>query len=224
MEGESNPLPDNIEISPPQEISGVEQPKEISSQSAEFLMAEYERLSEVGQQIDQRASRRFEFYLTLITAVGGAYLLLLQTQTQIIIPKSVIDLVALAFLIYGAITFLNMTFASVFGLEIFRAQDEIRRYFIERDTEIGNYFYFKKTKPSRSRIFKIIPSSIRGGSEKLVITLINSAILTYLLLSLLENYFFISLHHSQQVLLSMTTFVVLVSFHATYVRIMYKQA
>jgi hypothetical protein len=192
-----------------------------NSDTSNFLMQEYERLSGIRTESDLRASRRFDFYLTLTTALVGAYILLLQSKGGIVLPTNFETFVAIAWFFFGSVTFTNMTWASVFNLDIFRAQDEIRDYFIEKDDELEKYLYFRKPPTKVRGLLMFIPRFLKGGSEKLVVGTINSIVLTYLL-----NSFIFGSDSSSvsgiQFLVLIIAFVILLTLHVIYVRVMYK--
>jgi len=194
--------------------------------SADFLLAEYERLRDIRAELAQKASRRFEFYVPISSAILGAYLVVTQTQGQPTLPWYAFDLIALGLLGYGVITFLNLTFASTFHLQLVRAFKEIQKYFIGRDSSVKKYLYFSTPiKPSnRYRFPRILMRGMAGGSEKSVIASTDSALATYLLISLLRNLLFVQLSGVGIVVLAIATFVILGLIHGIYVTLAYRYA
>lgn len=192
--------------------------------SADFLLAEYERLKDLRAEIGQRAFRRFEFYVTIISAALGAYLLISQAQTGITIPRYLIDLTVLGLFGYGVITYVNLTFASAFQLEIIRAFKAIQKYFVGRDPDIEQHLYFSTPAetPKNYGFIRVLTRGVAGGSEKAIIAFINSTLATYLLISLLQNYLAMQLLNIAVVVLAVVTFLVSGLIHAVYVTFMYK--
>jgi hypothetical protein len=192
--------------------------------TASFLLAEYERLKDLRSEIGQRASRRFEFYLTIITAASGAYLLISQSQSGLLLPRYLLDLIILGLFGYGVITYINLSFASAFSLEIIRAFKAIQKYFVNCDPVIEQHLYFSKpVEHSKSYGLRgVLTRGVAGGSEKSVLAFINSILATYLLLSLLQNYLNIQLLNVQVVITAIVIFLISCFLHAVYVTFMYK--
>lgn len=129
--------------------------------SVKFLLAEYERLRDVRAEIIHRATRRFEFYLTITTAIVGGFILLGQVQGSLDIPLYIIDLIALGLFVYGMVTFINITFSSTFDLQIIYAFKEIQKYFTDRHPEIENYLYLSSP-PTVSNRYRFARVLVRG--------------------------------------------------------------
>ena len=192
--------------------------------SADFLLAEFERLKDVRSEIDQRASRRFQFYITITSAVLGACVILYQTQKIPILPY-LFHLTALSFLGYGLITFMNLTFASTFQVRILRASRRIQDYFVDRDPDLLKYLYFSNTPLTTNnsyRFFGVLRRGMAGGSEKSVIAFINGALLCYLAVSFLQSYFSLSFSNITLGAIVIIIFLVSAYLHAVYVTKMYK--
>lgn len=194
------------------------------SHSADFLLAEYERLRDVRAELTQRASRRFEFYVTITSAMLGAYLVVTQTQGQSMFPWYAFDLIALGLLAYGAITFLNLTFASTFHLMVLRAFRGIQEYFTHRDPSVEKYLYFSTPpEPSNSyRFLRVLMRGMGGGGYKSVIMFINSALAAYLLISFLGNLLSVQLSGAGIVALAVTSFALSALIHGVYVTLAYR--
>lgn len=192
--------------------------------SVAFLLTEYERLRDLRTEVGQRAFRRFEFYLTIITAALGAYLFISQSEKGIVIPLYIIDLTLLGLFGYGIITYINLVYASVFNLDIIRAFKAIQRYFVNRDSEIEQYLYFNiPIDTSKNYGFlKVLSRGVGGGSEKAIIAFINGVLSIYLLNSLLQNYLALQLQNISFVVIAIATFIVSSFIHAIYVTFMYK--
>jgi len=192
--------------------------------SASFLLAEYERLKDLRSEIGQTASRRFEFYLTIVTAALGAYLLVSQIQSGLSIPRYILDLSVLGLLGYGVITYINLSWASAFFLEILRAFKAIQKYFVTRDPAVEQHLYFSTpVEPSkRYGLRGVLTRGVAGGSEKAVLAFVNSTLATYLLLSLLQNYLNIQLLNVTVVIIAIVVFLISGFLHAVYVTFMYR--
>ena len=190
-----------------------------------FLLAEYERLKDLRNELSQRASRRFEFFLTIASAAVGAYLIILnQSQGIPVFPRYIMDIFAVLFLGYGLITFMNITFASTFEIEIVRAVKRIQQYFITLDPTTERYLYFNSpySHPNNYRLIGVLARGVGGGSEKSVIAFINSSLITYILISLLKNYFRIQVKENKLIIAGIVVFIISAFFHALYVTLMYK--
>ena len=192
--------------------------------TASFLLNEYERLSKVRSEIAQRASKRFEFYLTIVTATLGAYILISQAQSGISIPRYILDLCGLGLFGFGIITYLNLTFASVFNLECYRAVRAIQNYFIIHDPTIEQHMYFNTPDESSKRygLRAVVTRGVGGGSEKTLLACVNSALATYLVLSLLCNYLNIQLLNIELVVIGFVVFLISCFLHAIILTLMYR--
>ena len=200
------------------------QPIPYNEHSVEFLLAEYDRLNALHTETGSRAFRRFEFYVTIVSAALGAFLLISQAQASISVPEYVVDLFALGLLGYGFITYFNLTFASVFQLEVVRAIKRIQKYFVDRDAYVGQHLYFNTvTKPRREyRLARVLTRGIAGGSEKTVIAFINSIFTAYLLSSLLINYFGFQFSTTTRIVIAVSAFLITGIAHGVYVAFMYR--
>lgn len=193
--------------------------------SAAFLLAEYDRLRDVREELHQRASRRFEFYVTISSAAVGAFLLVGQSQAGTRIPEYIYDLVAIGLLGYGGITFLNLTFASTFQFQLLRAFREIQRYFLERDPDLAEYLYFNSPGPPSDsyRLARVLRRGMGGGSEKSVIAFFNSGLAAYLLISLGRR-LGVQLQELEILIIAVIAFVVFGVAHGVYVSFAYRFA
>jgi hypothetical protein len=194
--------------------------------SVDFLLAEYERLGDLQTEIGQRASRRFEFYLTITSGLIGAFLLLAEIQDKITTPQYVIELTAFALLIYGIITFANLSFASAFQIQIIRAYKQIQKYFEEHDPHIGQYLYFHApatTIRTSYRFLGVLARGLAGGSEKTIIVLINSFLEIYLAFALFESRLN-NFSSTQLFLIGTAIFLASCIIHALYLTMNYRMA
>lgn len=194
--------------------------------SADFLLAEYTRLGDLQTEIGQRASRRFEFYLTITSGLIGAFLLLAEIQDKITTPQYIIRLAAFALLIYGGITFANLSFSSAFQIQIIRAYKQIQKYFEEHDPDVEKYLYFHapaNTIRASYRFLGVLVRGLAGGSEKTIIVFINSSLATYLLFSLFESQLN-QISSSQLFLTGTALFLASCIIHALYLTMNYRMA
>ena len=205
--------------------SKKEPPENASKNSADFLLAEYVRLGDLRTELGQRASRRFEFYLTITSALIGAFLLLAEIQDKITTPEYVIELTAVALLIYGIITFANLSYASAFQIQIIRAYKQIQKYFEKHDAEVSQHLYFNSPVTVRTsyRFLGVLVRGLAGGSEKTIIVLINSFLITYLSFALFKNAIS-NFSNTQLILIGTAVFLASGIIHALYVTLNYRMA
>jgi len=192
--------------------------------SADFLLAEFGRLKDIRSELGQRASKRFQFYLTITTAALGAFLVIYKMQ-QTPVPYYIFDIVALGLIGYGLITFMNLTFASTFHVKVVRASRRIQDYFVERDPDIFKYLYFSNAPTdtkNRYGFLGVLWRGLGGGSEKSVIVFMNSALLSYLIFTLFDRYLPSSLSQVPMLIIIIITFLISGFAHAVYVSKMYK--
>jgi len=200
------------------EISNQETP------SIKFLLAEYDRINGLRSELNQGDARRFEFYLTITSAILGAFLVL--SQTSIAIPQNLFNAIAFCLLTYGLITFINSTYSSSFNFQILFAIKDIQKYFTELDKDIESYLYFNYPQPqlTKYRLLRFLERGLRGGSEKLVMGLINSGLLVYLSISVPQTYFKLGLSQNSIIAVAATIFLLSIVFHVVFVREMYRYA
>jgi hypothetical protein len=192
--------------------------------SIEFLLAEYERLRDVRAELIHTAQRRFEFYLTITSAITGAIIVIEQTQSSLQMPTYMIYLIALALLGYGLITFVNITYASCYHLHILRAFKVIQGFFISRDSDLSTYLYFNSPEPpeNKYKFVKVLVRGMGGGSEKSLITLIDSTLFTFLLITFITNYLVRPTSDISIIIISIIVFICSCLLHVFYVTFMYR--
>ena len=211
-------------------LVSMKQPKENPAKvwqpnqdASDFLLAEFERLQSVRSEINNHSSRRFEFYLTFTSAAIGALVLISQGQ-NFMLSRSILDLIAIGFFTYGMITFLNLSWASSAYRELIVALHNIQDFFIGTQPNILDYLYFRHDHEpeNRYKFLRILGRGIGGGSEKAVVTLVNSSLLTYLVSSLLVSYLRIQLSPIAFQGILVLVFLLSCITHAIIVSITYK--
>jgi hypothetical protein len=191
--------------------------------SAEFLLAEFERLRHIRSELGERSSRRFQFYVTITTAAVGAFVVLSQSQKGGL-SSYAYQIAAFGLLVYGIVTFLNLAFASVFHVRIVRASMLIQEYFVDMDPRIAQYLYFVRgsSEHGRYRLPRVLVRGVAGGSEKSLIALIDSSLMAYLTVGLFQTEKSVRSWSAGILALAFGTFVVSGLLHAVYVTTLYR--
>jgi hypothetical protein len=148
--------------------------------SAEFMLAEYERISSLRSGEITSTEQRFNFFLTIATAAIGAIVVLSQVANLSFQVYSTVMQGLLSILLLFGLT--NQNRQNVRSLQI-RFYDQqiakIQDYFAESDTEVVAYLdwqrgLMKRSQP-KSRLAKVFLARFRGSLTDLI-TLSNSAL------------------------------------------------
>jgi hypothetical protein len=116
-------------------MSKTDQESQLSEQSFQFLLKEYETLKDLYTQAETGAQSIFNFYLTLLTTVSGGAVVILQFTPKSIDPNRAIWILGGVLLFIASIgtTYLS-SISGRYAHLVRYAQgiDEIRRFLIQR--------------------------------------------------------------------------------------------
>jgi hypothetical protein len=145
-----------------------------SSQSADFMLKEYERLYLLKMDETKQSEQRVTFFLTIASAAIGSLVLLAQTSSFAPDKILVLARVTLIVLLLFGITILNRMNARFVQLRTFdQLMSEIRVYFRTSYPELAAYFekHDKLFQPSNYRfnVTKHVLRRFRGTLNDLVI-------------------------------------------------------
>jgi len=111
-------------------------------QSSAMLLAEHSRLASLYQHNADMGDKYVSIYLTIVSA-AAAFLAGLQ---RLAAPSAAIVSVELALflvvLFVGVTTFARLLERRIHAIEYLRAINRIHRYYVDRDPEIQQYFYW----------------------------------------------------------------------------------
>jgi hypothetical protein len=142
-----------------------------------FMLTEYEHLTELLLYTKEVGHTRVQFWLSIVSAVGGLLAVLFQLGggSQTFFCTLVIACIVL-FLIGGTI-FRKLIHRTITTVEYLRALGKIKRYFVDKAPEVAKHLYFpaRDDRPSFRYDPHMMGSSLRG----LVVT-INSFIVAAL--------------------------------------------
>lgn len=151
-----------------------------NTHSSEFMLKEYERLHGLVLDEIRQSEQRVSFFVAISSAVGGAMILFLQTQSLPLITRLAgIEVVLVILLIYGLITLSRLSDRNVQLRFLWRLQNSIQHYFAKNDPEISEYLKLKEELSApyipNSKIEKLFFAYMRGSIHTLV-TFTNSVI------------------------------------------------
>lgn len=149
--------------------------------SAEFLLAEYDRLKELEQFRLENYERALQLYLTVITAVVGVLVLLLERQ---VVSSSLFLNVGLLLglvLVMGEITFLRLIGIDIASTEGAKAYLLIREKFLRADSELEGVFLKGLVQDSKryrswASIGGIITRALTVSQQKTTVVFLNCLI------------------------------------------------
>jgi hypothetical protein len=162
--------------------------------STEFMLKEYERLSQMKTEDDRQAEQRVSYFLALTTAGIATIAILLEVSglpTGILITVAQVALIAL--FLYGVVIINRIAARSVMHEGLFRLQAKIREYFGHNNAEITAYIDLHRELLARpapsSKMSLALRRWLRGSLTSLMI-LSNSIVCgAFVLVTLFaENY------------------------------------
>lgn len=143
----------------------------------EFMLKEYERIHSLVLDEIRQSEQRVNFFITIASAIGGILVIFSQVSTlPAYIKLTVVEGVLVVLLMYGLIT-LNRLTSRIIQLRTFRKlQNEIRRYFANRDSEVAAYLEFHdeilkdpELFPKKNKMNLTIARWLRGTLQDLMI-------------------------------------------------------
>jgi len=160
--------------------------------SADFMLAEYERLSSLRQSEITQTEQRFNFFLTVATTAIGAIAVLSQVANFSPQAFSASMQALLSILLLFGLTNQNRQIARTLQIDFYNKQIEmIQDYFAKSDSDIVAFLDWRRNLVKRSqpklRVTKIILARFRGSLIDLV-TLSNSTLFAGLAFVILSAY------------------------------------
>jgi hypothetical protein len=164
-------------------------PKE---KSAEFMLAEYERLSSLRQSEITQTEQRFNFFLTVATTATGGIVVLSQVADFSPQAFSAAMQVLLSMLLLFGLTNQNRQIARTLQIDFYNEQiTKIQDYFAKSDSDVIAFLDWRRDLLKRSQpkllVTKIILARFRGSLIDLV-TLSNSTLCAGLAFAILSTY------------------------------------
>jgi len=204
-------------------------PASLSEQALKILMHEYDSLRDLYNQNEQRVQGLFNYYLTLMTAIFGAVLLISQivpaTGTDLLLQKLALGVLLIFFATIGSLHLSSLSTASAHSVRYAQGMNEIRQVLFSQLGEalppIYKAFMAKPAIPGAGQnkgrfiLSLIIPVS----PYQLFVTVVNS--LTWALVIL---YVFMSTPNPPMAVLTRSAvgFVVLYLIYSIYARVAYE--
>lgn len=151
--------------------------------SADFLLAEYQRLLNSFWHTEELGERRVNFFITLTTAVIAALAAIRKEGISVSVGK--VDPIFFyglgSVLLFGIVTLVRLIRRNLESHKYLRAAGRIRKYFTERDEQILSHLFFepRDDKPIRKKDWKDIFFLGTGGLVE-TIALVNSLIIAAL--------------------------------------------
>jgi len=141
-----------------------------------FMRSEYDRLTEMLLYTKEMGQKRVQFWLTIVSAVGGLLAVIYQINGADLGFLAFTMIALLGILLLGFVIFLKLVQRTITSVEYLRAQGKIKAYFVSKKPDADKYFYFPVSddvpKLTHSFAFKLT-----GSSMRLLVVLINSFVL-----------------------------------------------
>jgi hypothetical protein len=190
------------------------------SVDTDFLLAEYDRLKGLIIENYNAQHRRFDFYLVAAAAITAGIISLQVSSLITTTVERMTYLLLTAWVIWGVVTFVNLTYMNVAEQHIVNAINDIQDFFFERNGELKKLFYFRSSKFRWAGlgIRGVILRGLSGGGVKATLAVINSIILAYFCF----QFWTLSANATTRVIVTLFVFVLSGSLHAFYVMILYK--
>ena len=157
------------------------------SYSIEFLLAEYNQISEETRRLRAEGLNRLNFFITLTSSVLGGVVLLSQLNITSVV---VVEWIALGTLLFLAVVGWN-AFRFTVSRDIntdfnIRATARIRRFFVEHDPQVGPYLTWHYHDEPTGWIVGNT-SNLRGTTQLILALLLalTVGLVTYLLVGLI---------------------------------------
>ncbi len=135
--GESNIIKMKKQIKRRAKIDGSNIPAQ-----DEFIITEYERIKDMLIYTSEMGHSRVQFFISIISAVGATLLVLFQVQGFSGRFIFVLFVFIVGLIVFGSMLFVRLTRRVISKVQYFRALAKIRRYFVDRNTELEKYFYY----------------------------------------------------------------------------------
>ncbi len=158
-------------------MTKTETPAPLSDHSIAFLTQECDRMLSLYSQAQSNAQSVFNFYLTFVTTVIGAVVVLLQVVTSNV--EAILAGVLFFAVIVGVVYLAALSGRYAHAFRYAHAVDELRRYLIERlqvpmPASYDNFLVEKnRSAKSAAWVYWLIPT----GTYQLFVALVNSTAL-----------------------------------------------
>jgi len=136
--------------------------KAVNDASVSLLLEEFKRLHDLYLRQRVKRGERVNFFVGLSTAIGGSIVILSQLGILDSFTLRWIGVIVLALLgMFGINIHANLVKNDINSYNYLRGIDRIRRYFIERDSDLAEYLLFPAKETEPSVLVKFRMSSVR---------------------------------------------------------------
>ena len=156
----------------------------ISQADVQLIIAEYDRLKGLEASEWNTYHSRFNFFMTVVLALLGGYVTLATATSQFVSPGSPVpEILGTIVLVWGVLTFIGLVDSSYTIRHYINALNWLQKFFIDKNLTIRKYLYFRKeSNPDLYRktgwLEGLLAEYALRGSPKMVLALVNSAIIT----------------------------------------------
>ena len=109
--------------------------------SSQIMIAEHQRLAELYLYNSEMGEKRTSLYVSIVS-LGAAGLIGLAQFVDAPLLVWPANVVLTGMLVLGALTFQRLIERRIRAVENLRALNRIHRYFVDKDAELANYFYW----------------------------------------------------------------------------------
>ncbi len=195
-----------------------------NSESVEwFLRSEYDRLTEMLLYTKEMGQKRVQFWLTVISAIGGLLAVIYQINGADAGFLTFTMVALLGILLLGLVIFLKLVQRTITSVEYLRAQGKIKRYFVDKMPKIEKYFYFPVT-DDQPKLVHSFAFKLTGSSMRLLVVVINSfliaAVVAILPRMVYGNWEFVG----YQIVMGIAVFVMSFALHEAFTCKLFQQA
>ncbi|MBN1147680.1 MAG: hypothetical protein JXA78_10530 [Anaerolineales bacterium] len=109
--------------------------------SSEIMIAEHQRLAELYLYNSEMGEKRTSLYVSIVSLGAAGLIGLAQfVDTPMLVWPA--NIVLTGMIVLGALTFQRLIERRVRAVENLRALNRIHRYFVDKDSELADYFYW----------------------------------------------------------------------------------
>lgn len=150
----------------------------LDDQSVTFLTQECDRLLSLYSEAQSNTQSVFNFYLTFLTTVVGAVVIIIQTGSGIRTPLLIMVLLFFAALV-GSVYLSAIAFRYARSKRSAEAVDEIRTYLIhQQNLQLPEIYAYLKEPPAQPKAVNRIMWLFPSGTYQMFIAFVNSAALS----------------------------------------------
>lgn len=191
--------------------------------SIEFLITEYKRLESLINTSFDSYQKRFDVYLAILSASFAGIIAFSEFGTSSI-QDFVVQFILIALLILGMITYFSLSYLNVSLAHYTKAAQLIQKSFINRDSKIDDYLYFRHNSIGIVGInFRtLLVRGITGGGYKALLVLVNSLIIAEVLIRFLIWQQIIPFNYWIMISLAVPAFFLSVTLHIMYATWLYR--